>query len=388
MFVSKSWLSGDVAAGLILIIAAGAAMFCANFSASANLYFTLLNQTFPLSGITDTALPSLSFWINDGLMTLFFFYIGLEVKQEFVKGALATRQAASLPMLAALGGMIAPAIIYLLCQNSQSETLSGWAIPTATDIAFALGILALLGTRVPKSLKIFLMTLAVIDDLGAIVIIALFYSHQLLWWGILCSVLITAGLYALNRRAITYLWPYLLLGLALWTSLLISGVHVTIAGVVVGMMLPVAGDKKAIAQQVAHRLEPWVRWGILPLFAFANAGISLVDIRLADLLNPLPLGIILGLVIGKPVGISLICAIGVKLGWVTLPAKSSLKDIAAIGLLCGIGFTMSVFITGLAFTEQQAWLADQAKLSILLGSLVAAVLGYFVLARRFSYYPN
>jgi len=322
-------------------------------------------------------------WINDALMAVFFLLIGLEVKREMKQGALASRRQAVFPVVAALGGMVVPALVYLAFNGQDAIAREGWAIPAATDIAFALGVLALLGNRVPAALKIFLMALAIIDDLGAIIIIALFYTHDLS----VVSLVVAAGaimvLAALNMSGVRRTGIYILVGAILWTAVLKSGVHATLAGVIVGFMIPLKEQNgKSPAKQLEHVLHPWVAFLILPLFAFANAGVSLQGVTVEGLTSLLPLGIIAGLFIGKPLGISVFCWLALKLKWASLPEGTTCKQIMAVGILCGIGFTMSIFIATLAFGSVDPGLINWAKLGILIGSILSAVTGYIILRKR------
>lgn len=376
----KSFIESDASNGVMLIVAAVAAMILANTAATAQGYQALLNEPVQIRfGALDIS-KNLLLWINDALMALFFLVIGLEVKRELMVGELASRDKAIFPVIAAIGGMALPALIFLLFNHGDEIARNGWAIPTATDIAFALGVLALLGSRVPVALKVFLMALAIIDDLGAIVIIALFYTSDLS----VLSLCVAAGaivvLALLNRFNVRRISVYILVGIILWTAVLKSGVHATLAGVIVGFFVPL--EKKeghSPAEHLAHGLMPWVNWMILPLFAFANAGISLAGITLSDVLSPEPSGIILGLLIGKPLGITLFCWLAVKLRLAVLPNGTTLRDIMAIGVLCGIGFTMSIFISSLAFDAAHEQLVTFSKLGILTGSLLSAVIGYTLL---------
>ena len=381
----KKWLQNDATSGIVLILAAALAMFLANYAGTQQAYQNLL--AIPVEfrfGSLDIS-KNLLLWINDALMAIFFLMVGLEVKREMVMGALAKREQAIFPLIAALGGMLVPGLLFLAFNGADAATRSGWAIPTATDIAFALGILALLGSRVPPALKIFLMALAIIDDLGAIVVIALFYTSDLS----IAALGVAAGaivvLAAMNLLNVRNTGLYLLVGMVLWTAVLKSGVHATLAGVVVGFLIPLKkqeGHSPAI--HLEHALHPWVRWLILPLFAFANAGVSLEGIHAGDIFSLLPLGIIVGLLIGKPVGITLFCWLAVKLRLATLPENTRLADIAAVGVLCGIGFTMSIFIASLAYGESNPQLITLAKLGILMGSILSAVAGYVILGRRLA----
>lgn len=382
--VLKRILDNEATAGVVLIVAAMVAMFLANHAATQQIYQTML--AIPVEfrfGPLDIS-KNLLHWINDALMALFFLMIGLEVKHELISGALATRQRAMFPLIAALGGMIAPGAIFALLNHSNPLALRGWAIPTATDIAFALGILALLGRRVPPALKIFLMALAVIDDLGAILIIAFFYTQDLAFIPLCFAVGAVSVLALLNRFGVRNLPIYMLAGLILWVAILKSGVHATLAGVILGLFVPLKEQEgHSPATFLSHSLAPWIRWLILPLFAFANAGISLNGVSSGDLCSGIPLGIIFGLFIGKPLGITLICWLAVKLRVAALPERTQMRDIAAIGVLCGIGFTMSIFIASLAFDADHPEMIKLAKLGILTGSAVAAMVGYTLLRIKF-----
>ena len=379
----KKLLNSDATSGMVLIIAAAIAMLLANSASTQQGYLDLLSIPVEFRfGSLDIS-KNLLLWINDALMAVFFLMVGLEVKREMVMGALARRDQAIFPLIAAVGGMVVPGLLFLLFNADDAVTRSGWAIPTATDIAFALGILALLGSRVPPALKIFLMALAIIDDLGAIVIIALFYTSDLsiASLGVAAGAIVVLGI--MNLLNVRNTGLYLLVGMVLWTAVLKSGVHATLAGVVVGFLIPLEkknGHSPAI--HLEHALHPWVRWLILPLFAFANAGVSLAGVTPGSLFSLLPLGIMLGLFIGKPLGITLFCWLSVKTGLAKLPDNTSLRDIAAVGVLCGIGFTMSIFIASLAYGEAAPALIKLAKLGILLGSIISAVVGYLLLWRR------
>ncbi len=381
----KKLLNSDATGGVVLIVAAALAMFLANNSSTQQGYLHFL--TIPVEfrfGDLDIS-KNLLLWINDALMALFFLMVGLEVKRELVMGALAKREQAIFPLIAAVGGMLLPGLIFLLFNGADAATRNGWAIPTATDIAFALGILALLGSRVPPALKIFLMALAIIDDLGAIVIIALFYTSDLSLVSLSVAAVAIGVLVVMNLLNVRNTSLYLIVGMVLWTAVLKSGVHATLAGVVVGFLIPLAkkeGHSPAI--HLEHALHPWVRWLILPLFAFVNAGVSLDGISFDSLFSLLPLGIMAGLLIGKPLGITLFCWLAVKMGLAKLPENTDFRDIAAVGVLCGIGFTMSIFIGSLAYGDSSAELITLAKLGILIGSVCSAVLGYLILRRRLA----
>ena len=376
----KSFIESDASNGMVLIMAAVAAMILANSAETAHGYQAFLNEPVQIRfGALDIS-KNLLLWINDALMALFFLLIGLEVKRELIVGELASRDKAIFPVIAALGGMALPALVFLGFNHGDEIARNGWAIPTATDIAFALGVLALLGSRVPAELKVFLMALAIIDDLGAIVIIALFYTSGLsmLSLGVAAGAIVVLAL--LNYFNVRKISVYMLVGIVLWTAVLKSGVHATLAGVIVGFFIPLEKrEGHSPAEHLAHGLMPWVNWLILPLFAFANAGISLTGITLSDVFSPEPSGIILGLLIGKPLGITLFCWLAVKLRLAVLPHGTTIRDIMAIGVLCGIGFTMSIFISSLAFDSAHEQLVTFSKLGILTGSVLSAVIGYTLL---------
>jgi NhaA family Na+:H+ antiporter len=343
----------------------------------------------PLSGLYFGALHAplggmdVHHWVNDGLMALFFLLVGLEIKREWVDGELSSWRRRVLPGVGALGGMAVPALIYVVIQQGDPATLRGWAIPAATDIAFALGILSLLGRRVPVSLKIFLTALAILDDLGAVLIIALFYTASLEAWALAGAAVALAGLIAMNRLKVTALTPYLIVGLALWWLVLQSGVHATLAGVALALTIPIRPSPAAPddATSPLHRLEhgliPWVAFLVLPVFGFANAGVSFAGMGLGDLLAPIPLGVAAGLFLGKQIGIFGFVWLAVRLGIAERPAKASWAQIYGVALLCGIGFTMSLFIGLLAFADPA--LQDATKLGVLAGSGLSAALGYLVL---------
>lgn len=362
----------ESASGIILVIAAVLAMFVAN---------SAFNETYQAALHIDILGMSSSHWINDGLMAVFFLLIGLEVKRELLEGALKSKETALFPAIAAIGGMLAPALVYLAFNGNDPIAVSGWAIPAATDIAFALGIMALLGSRVPVSLKVFLLALAIIDDLGVVVIIALFYSNDLSTLALLVGFISTAVLFVMNIKNVTQIRWYLLVGFILWVSVLQSGVHATLAGVVIGFTIPLKGKEgqRSPLKHLEHALHPYVFFLILPLFAFANAGISLQGVSLSSLTSMLPLGIALGLLIGKPLGVFSFSWISVKLGFAKLPEGVNFKQIFAVSVLCGIGFTMSIFISSLAFTNVDAAFDTYSRLGILIGSTTAAILGYILL---------
>ncbi|MBY8072367.1 Na+/H+ antiporter NhaA [Vibrio fluvialis] len=362
----------ESAGGIILVIAAAIAMTIANSPLNEIYQGALHSYVFGMS---------VSHWINDGLMAVFFLLIGLEVKRELLEGALKSRETAIFPAIAAVGGMLAPALIYVLFNSGDAEAIQGWAIPAATDIAFALGIMALLGKRVPVSLKVFLLALAIIDDLGVVVIIALFYTSDLSTIALTVGFIMTAVLFMLNAKHVTKLSAYLIVGLILWVAVLKSGVHATLAGVVIGFAIPLKGNRgeHSPLKHLEHALHPYVAFGILPLFAFANAGISLEGVSFSSLASTLPLGVALGLLIGKPLGIFSFSVIAVKAGVAKLPEGINFKHIFAVSVLCGIGFTMSIFISSLAFGSANVDYDTYARLGILMGSTTAAILGYVLL---------
>ena len=370
----------EAAGGLVLVVAALVALLASN-SPLAWLYDGFLHTPVGVR-VGPLALDkSLLHWINDGLMAIFFFLVGLEIKREVLRGELSSFGQAALPIVAAVGGMVVPAVIYVAINTGDPAALRGWAIPTATDIAFAVGVLALLGPRIPASLKIFLLALAIIDDLGAIIIIALFYTDNL---SLLSLSLAAAGivvLAALNARGVTRLAPYLLTGLFIWVCVLKSGVHATLAGVAVALAIPLTStseDEPSLLEQLEESLHPWVAFAVLPLFAFANAGVSLQGLSLDNLLEPIPLGIAAGLFAGKAIGIFGATWIAVMGGLAAKPDGATWLQILGVAMLGGIGFTMSLFIGMLAFPDPAQ--AASLRLGVLTGSLLSAVAGYLILA--------
>ncbi|HAS3148795.1 TPA: Na+/H+ antiporter NhaA [Vibrio cholerae] len=368
----RDFFKMESAGGTLLVIAAAIAMVIANSAMGEGYQAFLHTYVFGMS---------VSHWINDGLMAVFFLLIGLEVKRELLEGALKSRETAIFPAIAAVGGMLAPALIYVAFNFNDPAAIQGWAIPAATDIAFALGIMALLGKRVPVSLKVFLLALAIIDDLGVVVIIALFYSSDLSTIALTIGFIMTGVLFMLNAKHVTKLSIYLVAGLILWIAVLKSGVHATLAGVVIGFAIPLKGNKgeHSPLKHLEHALHPYVAFAILPVFAFANAGISLQGVSLAGLTSMLPLGVALGLFLGKPLGIFSFSWAAVKLGVAKLPEGINFKHIFAVSVLCGIGFTMSIFISSLAFGQANEAYDTYARLGILMGSTTAALLGYSLL---------
>ncbi len=366
----------ESAAGLLLMAAAVVALALAN-SPAAEVYRAALTFKIGLGG----AGLSLLHWINDGLMAAFFLLIGLEIKREILVGELSSIKSAALPAIAAVGGMVVPAVIFAAFNWNDTATLRGWAIPAATDIAFALGILALLGSRVPTSLKVFLMALAILDDLGAIIIIGVFYTAKVSGLALSLAAAGLVVMFAFNRLGVRRLLPYLGVGMLVWGAVLASGIHATLAGVAVALMIPLRGvggdEEDSPLHRLEHTLHPWIAFGILPIFGLANAGLSLSGISPADLIAPVPLGIAAGLFIGKQVGVMVAAVLAVKLGWAQWPEGTTPMQIYGVALLCGIGFTMSLFIGGLAFSSDD--LQNQVKLGVFSGSIIAAIAGFLVL---------
>ncbi|MDP5253600.1 MULTISPECIES: Na+/H+ antiporter NhaA [unclassified Vibrio] len=368
----RQFFKMESAGGILLVLSAVLAMIVAN-SPLASLYDSSLHTyVFGLS---------ISHWINDGLMAIFFLLIGLEVKRELIEGALKSKETALFPAIAAIGGMLAPALVYVFFNQQTPEAIQGWAIPAATDIAFALGVMAILGNRVPVALKVFLLALAIIDDLGVIVIIALFYSSDLSTLALAIGFAMTLLLFYMNYKNVTKLSAYLVVGTILWLAVLKSGVHATLAGVVIGFAIPLKGKEKQSSplKTLEHGLENYVNFGILPLFAFANAGIALQGVSFDNLVSMVPLGVALGLLVGKPLGIFTFSLLSVKLGWAKLPEGINFKHIFAVSVLCGIGFTMSIFISSLAFGDANREFDTLARLGILIGSTTSALIGYGLL---------
>lgn len=366
---------GDASAGVLLIIVAAAAMLAANspfYSEYKQLFYGELPWT-PIPKLDD-----LHLWINDGLMAVFFFVVGLEVKREMVSGQLSDPAARTLPMVAAAAGMAAPAMVYMIVSGGGEYT-NGWAIPAATDIAFAMGVLGLLGNRVPASLRLFLLTVAIVDDIGAVVVIALFYTPTIKFVWLVASVVVLACMVGLNRFRVSVFWPYILLSLVLWYCVLHTGVHATIAGVLAALTIPLRRrDGNSMLEKLEHGLAPWSAYLVVPIFGFANAGVSLAGIGAEALFDPLPYAIAAGLVIGKQLGIFSTVFLLDKTGIAKRPEGASWPEVWGISILCGIGFTMSLFIAGLAFPGQQM-LVEEAKIGILTGSAISAILGFIVL---------
>jgi NhaA family Na+:H+ antiporter len=371
-------VSGEATAGIALLIAGLAGLAAAN-SSWHDLYRETLHTRVTL-GLAPVALAKpFLLWINDGLMAIFFLLVGLEIKREVLVGPLSNRRRATLPVVVALGGMIVPALIYCAINWDDGTALRGWAIPTATDIAFAVAVMASLGSRIPPALKAFLLALAIIDDLGAILIIALFYTNGLSYLALAGAAGGIAILALLNRSGVTRVLPYLLVGFVTWLCVLESGVHATLAGVATALAIPLQGARASQRplETLEHALAPWVNFLILPLFAFANAGVSFAGIVIGEFLAPIPLGIALGLIIGKPIGIYAFARGAIRAGVGEMPPHASLAQLFGAAILGGIGFTMSLFIGLLAFPDSIG--ASDVKLGVLTGSVMSATLGYFVL---------
>ena len=369
----------EAASGILLLISAIVALYISNSNLS-EIYFDVLKQ-YLFIGINNFGLKlSVLHWINDALMAIFFFFVTLEIKREFLQGELSSMKQAMLPIIGAVGGMLMPALIYIYINFETSVTLNGWAIPSATDIAFSLGILSLLGSRVPVSLKVFLTALAIIDDLGAIVIIAFFYTGDLNIKYLILILLTFILLLVLNRLNIKKFLPYLLLGLFLWFFTHESGVHATIAGVLLASVIPHRKKENdfSLLIKIEHAISPYVAFIIMPLFAFANAGVSLEGLTFNSLLAPVPLGILMGLFVGKQVGVFIFSLASIKLGLATLPNNSNWISFYAVGVLTGIGFTMSLFVGNLAFVNNMEYM-DGVKIGVLSGSLLSTVAGYLLL---------
>ncbi len=370
----RHFLHNEAAGGILLMGAAALAMFVANSPVSETYFRALQAKVGPLS---------VAHWINDGLMALFFLLVGLEIKREFVDGHLATWTDRLLPSIAAVGGMALPAAVYLGIAGSTAGLARGWAIPAATDIAFAIGVMALLGKRVPTSLKLFLTTVAIVDDMGAVAIIALAYTTEISGLALLATAVLMGAMYVLNRLGVRVLWPYLALAFLLWLAVLLSGVHATIAGVLAATMIPIQrspgtpDDESSALHRLEHGLHPWVAFAIIPIFGFANAGVSFAGISLEHILAPLPLGVAAGLFFGKQLGIFGAVWACDRYRIAAKPSGATWLQIYGTALLCGIGFTMSLFIGGLAFADPL--LVDEVKIGVLGGSILSALAGFAVL---------
>ncbi|AKQ42686.1 Sodium/proton antiporter NhaA 1 [Aurantiacibacter atlanticus] len=370
----------DAFEGILLIAVAIIAMVVANSDVS-NAYFEMFYGYMWSKDVFY--LNTLHLWINDGLMVIFFFVVGLEVKRELISGNLSDPKARNLPILAAIAGMAAPAAVYMFVAGGEPALVRGWAIPAATDIAFAMGVVGLLGTRVPSALRLFLLTVAIVDDIGAVTIIAVFYTETIKMEYLAAAAAVVGVMVAMNRMRVSAMAPFVLLTVALWYCVLYSGVHATIAGVLAALTIPMHGKKgNAMLEDMEHAMVPWNAYIVVPLFGFANAGVDISDLGIDALLDPLPLAVAAGLVVGKQVGIFSMVWAAVKVGFVEKPAGSTWVEIWGVSILCGIGFTMSLFIGELAFQgtgETMRLLRDEAKIGILTGSLISAVLGYGIL---------
>jgi Na+:H+ antiporter, NhaA family len=378
----RAFLDSEAAGGIILMLAAAAALAMANSPLGAG-YFALLHaETGPV--LTPKLGPmTVHLWINDGLMAIFFLFVGLEIKRELVDGRLATWKQRRLPVIAAIAGMAVPAAVYLAFAGHDPALINGWAIPAATDIAFAIGVLALLGPRAPTSLKLFLVTVAIVDDMGAVAIIALFYTASLNMMALAAAGAILAAMFAMNRMGVRHLAFYLIGFAFLWYAVLLSGVHATIAGVLAAFAVPIIPTpgtpdaENSPLHRLEHALDAPVAFWIVPIFGFANAGVNLTGLTFNDLLSPMPLGIAAGLFLGKQLGIFAAIWLAVKSGLASKPRGSTWLQIYAVAVLCGIGFTMSLFIGGLAFNDPL--LVEEAKLGTLAGSILSALVGFAIL---------
>ncbi|MBA6342027.1 Na+/H+ antiporter NhaA [Colwellia sp. MB02u-10] len=377
----KQFIQTDASSGIILVLAAVLALIMANsfFSQSYNDFLE-----FPVSITLGTFAISkpLVLWVNDGLMALFFFVVGLEIKRELFYGQLSRPDQVVLPFLAAIAGIICPALIYVAFNYQDAVAMNGWAIPSATDIAFALGIFILFGKYLPPSLKLFLLSVAIIDDIGAIIIIAIFYSQELATNSLIIAGIGLVTLFIFNRLKLENKAPYILLSIIVWAAVLKSGVHATLAGFAVAWFIPIAREKsQSMSYQIEHGLHPWIAFFVLPLFAFANAGVGLTGVSVNELFTPISIGIIGGLFIGKQLGIFAACVIAVKLKLCRLPKDATWTQLYGVCLLCGVGFTMSLFIGSLAFEEQGLAYQTQVKVGVLVGSLISAVAGAWLISR-------
>ena len=375
----KYFFKLEAASGLVLLFAAILALIISNGQLS-DIYFSTLEK-YIILGTKEFGLKlSVLHWINDVLMAIFFFFVSLEIKREFLQGELSNPKQAMLPIIGAVGGMAVPAFFYIIINYSDSTTLNGWAIPSATDIAFSLGVLSLLGKRVPISLKVFLTALAIIDDLGAIVIIAFFYSGNIEIKYLILMLVSVILLVGLNKFKVKSFIPFLVVGVFLWDFTHQSGIHATIAGVLLALTIPhnTRNNKESMLLKLEHGLSPYVAFGIMPVFAFANAGVSLEGLTFKTLLNPVPLGIVLGLFFGKQIGVFVLSYISIKLKFADKPTGSTWPALYAVSILTGIGFTMSLFVGNLAFANNLEYI-DGVKIGVLTGSLLSTLFGYFLL---------
>jgi len=380
----KNFFSREEKSGILLLLFATLALITVN-SPLQSLYYDIKYTDIPISLGDFNFTKSVSHWVNDGLMAIFFFVIGLELKREILEGELSSFDRMVLPAIAAVGGMAAPALIYILININNPENMSGWAIPTATDIAFSLAVLLIIGKSVPLSLKVFLLSLAIIDDLGAVLIIAFFYTAEISSVYLLYSLIVFGLLVVVNLSGNQKMYIYMVLGIFLWYFVLKSGVHATIAGVLLATTIPNNVENNvdhSMLKHLEHKLHNFVGILVLPVFAFFNSDINFSDVTMSSVYSPLSMGVILGLLLGKPIGITLFTYVGMKTKLFSLPENVTLKDVFGLSLLCGIGFTMSLFINGLAFTE--TYLIDSSKLGIFIGSIVSAVAGYLILKSKYS----
>ena len=380
----KSFFSREEKSGILLLLFATLALITVN-SPLQSLYYDIKYTDIPINLGDFNFTKSVSHWVNDGLMAIFFFVIGLELKREILEGELSSFDRMVLPAIAAVGGMAAPAIVYILVNINNPENMSGWAIPTATDIAFSLAVLLIIGKSVPLSLKVFLLSLAIIDDLGAVLIIAFFYTAEISSDYLLYSLIVFGLLVIVNLSGNQKTYVYMILGIFLWYFVLKSGIHATIAGVLLATTIPNKAKNDydhSMLKHLEHKLHNFVGILVLPIFAFFNSDINFSDVTMSSVYSPLSMGIILGLLLGKPIGITLFTYVGMKTKLFSLPENVTIKDVFGLSLLCGIGFTMSLFINGLAFTE--TYLIDSSKLGIFIGSIVSAIAGYLILKSKYS----
>ena len=380
----KNFFSREEKSGILLLLFATLALITVN-SPLQSLYYDIKYTDIPINLGDFNFTKSVSHWVNDGLMAIFFFVIGLELKREILEGELSSFDRMVLPAIAAVGGMAAPALIYILININNPENMSGWAIPTATDIAFSLAVLLIIGKSVPLSLKVFLLSLAIIDDLGAVLIIAFFYTAEISSVYLLYSLIVFGLLVVVNLSGNQKMYIYMVLGIFLWYFVLKSGVHATIAGVLLATTIPNNAKNDydhSMLKHLEHKLHNFVGILVLPVFAFFNSDINFSDVTMSSVYSPLSMGVILGLLLGKPIGITLFTYVGMKTKLFSLPENVTLKDVFGLSLLCGIGFTMSLFINGLAFTE--TYLIDSSKLGIFIGSIVSAIAGYLILKSKYS----
>ena len=380
----KNFFSREEKSGILLLLFATLALITVN-SPLQSLYYDVKYTDIPINLGDFNFTKSVSHWVNDGLMAIFFFVIGLELKREILEGELSSFDRMVLPAIAAIGGMAAPALVYILININNPENMSGWAIPTATDIAFSLAVLLIIGKSVPLSLKVFLLSLAIIDDLGAVLIIAFFYTAEISSVYLLYSLIVFGLLVVVNLSGNQKMYIYMILGIFLWYFVLKSGVHATIAGVLLATTIPNNVENNvdhSMLKHLEHKLPNFVGILVLPVFAFFNSDINFSDVTMSSVYSPLSMGVILGLLLGKPIGITLFTYVGMKTKLFSLPENVTLKDVFGLSLLCGIGFTMSLFINGLAFTE--TYLIDSSKLGIFIGSIVSAIAGYLILKSKYS----